>query len=300
MVIEIPDLAIRATAEFRWIGKDDVIGIAATTLPLDEFHRVIENPADWPVCEPCQGLVFLAPADRLPGGIDMGDLGAGLCRDQRGNAGITKQVEYLRLAAPRPDLLGHPRPMDDLLGKHAGVPERGEAAIEIDAQQPGRPGLAMDIVRKPPAAHALLVGVAGENGIGLGPGAVGKCPRPKRLRFGADDRHRPVALELFARAGIEQPISVLAGSFKYKRYTLCWSRTFAARQDYRHHRRRIALPFWARLISQRFLLRAFRRRGLGTPGGRCRAGTGPRVGTVARGPCSARMVFALHAVSVSQ
>ncbi|MNT44270.1 hypothetical protein D3C72_1807890 [compost metagenome] len=137
----------------------------------------------------------------------MGDLGAGLGGDQRGNAGVTEEVEDFQGAAGGLHLILHPAPVGELLGKHADMAEGGEAAMEVRAEKLHRPGLAKNGAGKAPAAHAVLVGVAGKDRVRVLPHAVGQGTRPERLRLGAHDPVRSVLLELFAGAAVDQMIA---------------------------------------------------------------------------------------------
>ena len=92
---QLPDLALRPAAIGRRIEQDDVVAAAAPLLALGEFHRVLADPADRLVAPAGHLLVFARPADRLLRGVDMGDLGAGAGRDQRGEAGVAEQVQHL-------------------------------------------------------------------------------------------------------------------------------------------------------------------------------------------------------------
>src|SRR5690606_38112877 len=69
-----------------------------------------------------------------------------------------------------------------------------------------RPGLAERRLRKAPAAHAFLVGVAGEDRVGLCPLPVGQRALPDRLALGPVDAVGAVLLELAAVARVEQRI----------------------------------------------------------------------------------------------
>lgn len=82
MIKKLPDFTIRAPAEFRRIGEDDIVAVAATLLAQDELHGVLADPADRRLVEAGERLVLARPADRLLGGVHMGDFGAGSCRDQ--------------------------------------------------------------------------------------------------------------------------------------------------------------------------------------------------------------------------
>src|SRR5690606_3048576 len=105
-----PDLAVRAPAEFRRVRQDDVVLAAAALLALDELHRILADPADRQLFHAAERLVLARPADRLLGSIDMGDLRTGAGGDERGDAGIAKEVQHLDGPAGRLDLLLHPAP----------------------------------------------------------------------------------------------------------------------------------------------------------------------------------------------
>ena len=152
----------------------------------------------------------------------MGDLGAGRGGDQRGDTGVTEQVQHLDRAILAAcgllDARLHPVPVDDLLGKHADMPEGGEAAEEIDAEQGQRPGLAERFLGETPAAHAFLVRIAGEDRVGPVPDMVGKRRAPQRLRFRPDDAVRPVLLELQCVAAVDQVKVAGTGRFQDHRH----------------------------------------------------------------------------------
>jgi hypothetical protein len=201
---------------FGGVEHDAVVAAAAALLALDEADGVLADPADRQVVQPGDGLVLAGPADRLLRGVDVHHLGAGLRRDERGDAGIGEEVEDLERAPRRSDAVAHPLPVRDLLRKDADVAERGEAAEEADAVIGERPGL-RDRLPVAPAAVGLLVADADEGGVGRVP--VGRRPawRPDRLLLRPHDPVAPVALKLPAVARIEEGIVVPAGGFEHDR-----------------------------------------------------------------------------------
>src|SRR5690606_20782270 len=104
------------------------------------------------------------------------------------------------------DQPGHVVPVRGLLRKHADMAEGGEAAEIVYAVMLHRPGLAERRLRKAPAAHAFLVRVAGEDGVGAVPFAFRQRAPPDRLSFGPDDAVGAVLLQLLAVAAVEQRI----------------------------------------------------------------------------------------------
>ena len=121
-----------------------------TDLAGNEFRRVLADPADRPVGEFRQVLVFARPCNRLFRRVDMGDMRPGFRRDKRGDAGIAKQVEHLELPVRGTDARRHVAPVDRLLGKHAHMAKRGEPSEIVDPVMAHGPGLAE---RDPEAAR---------------------------------------------------------------------------------------------------------------------------------------------------
>ena len=207
---DVPHLALRPAAEFRRIEDDAVVAVAAPALALDEFHRVLADPADLQRLEPAQRLVLARPADRLLRGVDMGHLGAGPGRHQRGDAGIAEQVEHLQPAARRRAIrVLEPLPVGRLLGKHADMAEIGEAAEEGDAVPGHRPGLAERLLdsasgRRPPRRRCRRICASAALPFGRRP-----ARRPQRLRLRPHDPVGAVALQFLAvaanRAGHSPP-----------------------------------------------------------------------------------------------
>ncbi len=126
----------------------------------------------------------------------MGDLGARLGGDQRRDAGIAEEIEYLQRPSGCGHLVAHPRPVGELFGKDADMAEGGEPAKEIRIEELHRPGLAEHLARETPTAHAVLFGIAGKDGIGPLPYPCRQGLRPKRLGLGANDAIGTVLFEL--------------------------------------------------------------------------------------------------------
>src|SRR5690606_24807489 len=95
-------------------------------------------------------------------------------------------------------------PVRTLLGEDADMAERGKAAQIVDAVMFHRPCFAERLPWKTPAAHAFLVGVAGEDGIGLGPFGRRQRRLPDRLTLRTLDHIGTILLELAAAARIQQ------------------------------------------------------------------------------------------------
>ena len=161
----------------------------------------------------------------------MGDLGAGGGGNQRGNAGIAEQVQDLDRTLRRFDDVLHPGPVDLLFGENPDVTEAGEATMKIDAEQLHRPGFAKRALGEAPAAHAVLISVAGEDGVHLLPMSGGKRPLPERLRFRTDDTMIAILLELLACAAVDEAEAAGGGVFEDDRDAL--ARLFAAARHQR-------------------------------------------------------------------
>ena len=140
----------------------------------------------------------------------MRHLGPGAGGDERGEAGVAEQVEEphrpVAAAGGGADRRLGVRPVGRLLGKDADMAERGEAAEIGEAVVGQRPGLAERRLREAPAAGALLLGVAGEDGVGAVPGGGRQPRRPDRLVLRPPHDERPVALELLAAAAVDQRV----------------------------------------------------------------------------------------------
>ncbi len=117
----------------------------------------------------------------------MGDFRAGGCSNQRGHASIAEEVQHLDRALRSFYFLAHPVPMNLLLGEDADMAEAGEAAVEIDVEKLHGPGFAERTLWEAPAAHAVFVRVAGEDGIDMVPMFCGKRTLPERLSLGTHD-----------------------------------------------------------------------------------------------------------------
>ena len=204
----------------------------------------------------------------------MGHLGAGARGDQRGEPGIAEQVQHLDRPPRALDQAGHVIPVRGLLGKDADMAERGEAAEIVDAVMPHRPGLAERRLREAPAAHAFLVGVAGEDRVGLLPVAGRQRLLPDRLAFGPDDAIGAVLLELLAAAAVEQRVVGIGRDFEDQRQALGWQRAVAAAAA------RAALG--CRSSASALARRALRRADAGSAAGRSRCAGG------CRGVCRAK------------
>ncbi len=132
----------------------------------------------------------------------MGDLGAGLCCHQAGDAGIAKQVQHARIITPGDGFL-LPGPVGGLLGEEGEMTEVGEAAVEfglLPAQLPlfGR------LAREAPVAFIILT-LRIENGVGLIP-QLRVFRRPPALRFRTNNEVISIALQLPAVAGIDEGV----------------------------------------------------------------------------------------------
>ena len=217
---QLPDLALGTAPIGRRVEQDDVVAAAAALLALGEFHGVLADPADRLVDEAGHLLVLARPADRLLRGVDMGDLGAGARRDQRGEAGIAEQVEHLDRPPRAFDQAGHVIPVRGLLGKHADMAERGEAAEIVEPVMAHRPGLAERRFRETPAAHPFLVGVAGEDRVGPFPFAQPAAPfaRSPALPGGRCGRGRIARAS--RRAAVDQRIVGVRRHFEDQRQPL--------------------------------------------------------------------------------
>ena len=128
----------------------------------------------------------------------MRHLGARARGNQGGNPGIAEKVQHPDLPPGTADQRIHLAPVRGLFGKDANMPERGEPTEIVDAVMPHRPGLAEHGLGKAPAAHALLVGVAGEDRVDVVPVRLRQGTGPDRLTFGPHDAVGPVLLQLFA------------------------------------------------------------------------------------------------------
>ena len=80
--------------------------------------------------------------------------------------------------------------------------ERGQAGVEADLAARQRPALRAPASMLDPAAAAFLVRAGDEGRVGR---PVVERRRPHRLRFGADDGDRAIALPLAAVAAVDQP-----------------------------------------------------------------------------------------------
>ena len=105
--------------------------------------------------------------------------------------------------------------------------ERGEAAEIVDAVMAHRPGLAERRFWKTPAAHAFLVGVAGEDRVGRVPLLGRQRSLPDRLALRPHDAVGPVLLQLLAVAAVEQRIVVAGRDFEDERQPFGGQRAFA-------------------------------------------------------------------------
>ncbi|KAI1693424.1 hypothetical protein Ddc_22841 [Ditylenchus destructor] len=217
MVEQLPDFTMGAAAEFRRVGEDDIVVVAAALLTLDELHGVFADPADGRLFKPRKRLVLLRPANRFLGGVDMGHFRASCRRNQRGDAGVTEEVQHFQRPVGRFDGMFQPFPMHDLFGKDANMPEGREAAEKFDPEQGQRPCLAERFLRKAPAAHAVLIGIAGKDGIGILPYAVRDRRLPESLRFGTDDAVIAILFKLQAVAAIDQMKITRAARFQNDR-----------------------------------------------------------------------------------
>src|SRR5690606_36195389 len=93
---KIPCFVVRPTAELRRIDEDQIILLPAAYLALHELARILEHPAHGRVLEPRRSLVLPRPRDRLLRGVDVRDLGAGVCCEQGRRARVDKQIEHTR------------------------------------------------------------------------------------------------------------------------------------------------------------------------------------------------------------
>src|SRR5581483_9866096 len=203
---QVPDLVLRPAPELRRVEDDPVIAAAAADLALDEPGRILADRAEGQVAKARQRLVLAGPADRLPRCIDVGDVGSGPGRDERGDAGIGEEVQHLRPRLPaRGDLAFEPVPVRRLLREDADMAEGGEAAEEPDAVIFERPGLA-ERALVAPAAVGIVVADAEEGRVGVIPVRGRQARRPQRLLLGADDPVPAVALELASVARIEEGV----------------------------------------------------------------------------------------------
>src|SRR5690606_26005368 len=129
-----------------------------------------------------------------------------------------------------------------LLGKDADMAERGEAAEIVEAVMLHRPGLAERGLGEAPAAHALLVGVAGEDRVGLPPLALGERRPPDRLALRPVDAVGAVLLQLAAVAGIEERVVRAGSDLQDQRQRLFRQRARPARQRRAGGRGPVLLP----------------------------------------------------------
>ncbi len=141
----------------------------------------------------------------------MGDMRTGTRRHQRGKAGIAEQIEQAHRTVRCGNFVLDETPMRRLLGKHADMTEGREAAEIGDAVPVERPGFAKLGLGETPAAHAVFLGIAGEDGVGLAPLARVERRAPQCLSFGPLDYIWAITLELAAVAAVKQRIAAVAG-----------------------------------------------------------------------------------------
>ena len=88
-----PHLAPRAVAVAGRIEDHGVVAVAAFQLPLDELHRVLDDPADRGVGQAGKLGVAACPGHDVLGRVDVDHFGPGRGRRQRAPAGVGEQVE---------------------------------------------------------------------------------------------------------------------------------------------------------------------------------------------------------------
>ena len=155
----------------------------------------------------------------------MGHFRTCTCRYQRGDARIAEKIEHLNAASglyPISDKPIHIGPMRGLLWEHANMAERGETAMKGNAIVLHWPCFAERHFRKGPASHAFLVGVAGEDGIGLVPFLLRQARQPDCLTFRADDPIGTILLELQPVAAVEKRI--IGRGFRFENERQSFSR----------------------------------------------------------------------------
>jgi hypothetical protein len=126
--------------------------------------------------------------------------------------------------------------------------KRGETAEIVDAVMLHRPGLAERQLGETPAADALLVGVAGEDGVGTLPFLCRQGLLPDRLALGPHDTVGAILFELLAGAAVEQRIIGIGRHFQDHRKMFGGQGAFAAGQDARR-RVRFGTTFRLRLMA---------------------------------------------------
>ncbi|MNE22853.1 hypothetical protein D3C80_1160800 [compost metagenome] len=181
----------------------------------------------------------------------MGDFSAGRRRDQRGDPGITEEVQHLQRPVSRLDGMFQPFPMHDLFREDADMPESREAAQKFDAEQRQGPGLTQRRLGKTPAAHAVLIRVAGKDSVGILPHAIGNRRFPQRLRLGTDDAVVAVLFELQTIPAVDQVKIARAARFQNDRNLFCGQFACALLEGPHGHllnRRRYADPFFRRRL----------------------------------------------------
>ena len=133
-------------------------------------------------------------------------LGAGLSREEGGDAGIAEQVQDLRRPSERLQALAREVPMRRLLREEAEMPERREPCEERHALVGHGERLGDPPGELPsPVAGLVLGGGAEEDGVGFCP-QVRTAPAAHGLRLGPVDEKPAEALELAPLAEIDEPV----------------------------------------------------------------------------------------------
>ena len=197
MLLEPPHLALGTAAELGRVKQYTVVAAAAADLARGELGCVVDDPADRPLGEARQRGVGAAALDRLLRCVDMDEAPAGLAQQQRADPGVAEQVEDLGVV--RAGL--HPVPLRRHVGEESEVAEGGEGRVEAHVAAYQRPA-GGDGTMLDPAPAALLVRAGNEGRVGV---PVGCRRGPHRLRFGADDADRSIALIFAAVTAVDQP-----------------------------------------------------------------------------------------------
>lgn len=92
-----PDFSFGAAPELGWIEDDTVVSLASPHLAGCEFCRIVNDPADWLVCQTGKDGIGLGGIDRLFGGVDMCDCRARARKRKAPDTGIAEQVERGRV-----------------------------------------------------------------------------------------------------------------------------------------------------------------------------------------------------------